>query len=356
MHEYIGAIHIHSDYSDGTGRIEDIAEAASEAGLDYIVITDHNTIRSKEDGYERWLKGVMVLIGYEVNDINNKNHYLTLGMDEVIGTYRMLDNGELGCKLEAREYVRMINQKGGIGFTAHPDEERQESYPWTEWDTDEFTGIEIWNHMSEWAEGIGRHNKLDQFIHPLKSIYAPPKKTLQRWDEIALRRDIIGIGGVDAHAFKENLLGLFTVKIFAYKVLFKSIRTHILLDSPIEVNNPDHFFSGKQKIIQALKKGRCFVANYYNGDAKGFIFSCEHDGEIFNMGDSIKKSKVQSSKFKVIAPRDCIIKLIHNGNMINEYAGKEKEWDMAEPGVYRAECWRNDKGWIFSNHIKIINS
>ena len=103
MNEYVGAIHIHSTYSDGTGKIEDIAQAASDSGLDFIMMTDHNTLKPKEDGYEKWINNVMVIIGYEVNDMSNKNHYLVFGLDEVIGTFQVLENGELGCKLSAKE-------------------------------------------------------------------------------------------------------------------------------------------------------------------------------------------------------------------------------------------------------------
>ena len=52
----------------------------------------------------------------------------------------------------------------GIGIIAHPDERRNyfaeyPPYPWIEWVLDEFTGIEIWNHMSEWVEGLTQQNK-----------------------------------------------------------------------------------------------------------------------------------------------------------------------------------------------------
>ena len=40
MHEYSGAVHIHSVYSDGTGKIEDIARAAYDSGVDFIMMTD----------------------------------------------------------------------------------------------------------------------------------------------------------------------------------------------------------------------------------------------------------------------------------------------------------------------------
>jgi len=362
MYEYSGAIHVHSRYSDGTGRIEDIARAAAEAGLDYIIITDHNTLKPKEDGYERWINGVMVIIGYEMNDLNNENHYLTLGLDKLIGTYENLENGELGCSLAARDYVRLVNESGGFGFMAHPDERRHErgekSYPWTHWEISEFTGIEIWNHMSEWAEGLTNGNKLERFVHPLKSISSPSAETLSKWDELSQNRRVVGIGGVDAHAFKENLLGLFQVEVFAYKVLFKSIRTHVLLDSPIKVNDENTFEQEKEKILNGLRNGRCFVGNYYQGDARGFRFYAERMGKIFNMGETVsevprKKSEARS-RLKVEVPAKCVVKLIHNGYTVDEMEGHKKVWEADEPGVYRVECWKNGKGWIFSNHIRLM--
>jgi len=356
MYEYAGAVHIHSVYSDGSGKIEDIAKAAYDSDLDFIMMTDHNTIKPKEDGYEKWLNNVMVLIGYEVNDMANKNHYLTFGMNEVIGSYQELGNGELGCKLSAAEYVRQIKDKGGIGFLAHPDEERTHlpehpSYPWLE-ETDDYTGIEIWNHMSEWIEGMDESNKLDRFLHPLKSIIAPPEKTLRRWDNAALKRHITGIGGVDAHALKQNVLGFFEVEIFAYKVLFKSIRTHVLLNDPIIKNNAQGFVKDKQQILTALKEGKCFIANYYNGNAKGFRFYAEFKGMTCNMGDTIT-AKGEKVILRTLVPAECKIRLIHNGEPVKELTGMNASWDTDKPGIYRVECLKNERGWIYSNHIRI---
>lgn len=46
MHEYVGALHIHSVYSDGTGTVEEIINYAREVGLDYLILTDHNTVKA----------------------------------------------------------------------------------------------------------------------------------------------------------------------------------------------------------------------------------------------------------------------------------------------------------------------
>ncbi|MEO8512909.1 MAG: CehA/McbA family metallohydrolase [Ignavibacteria bacterium] len=356
MYEYAGAVHIHSVYSDGTGKIEEIAKAAYDSDLDFILMTDHNTLKSKDDGYEKWLNNVMVIVGYEVNDMANKNHYLTFGIDEVIGSYQELANGELGCKLSAKEYVKQIKDKGGIGFLAHPDEERKHlpehpSYPWLE-ETDDYTGIEIWNHMSEWIEGMNEGNKIDRFLHPLKSIISPSVKTLKRWDLAAMKRHVTGIGGVDAHALKQNVLGFFEVEIFAYKVLFKSIRTHVLIDEPIVKNNNAAFEKDKCQILEALKNGKCFFANYNNGNPKGFRFFAEFKGMSCNMGDSIT-SNGENIQLKALVPQECIVKLIHNGNLISESKTMNTAWNVKKPGVYRVECWTGDRGWIFSNHIRV---
>jgi hypothetical protein len=356
MHEYVGAIHIHSVYSDGTGKIEDIAKAAYDSDLDFIMMTDHNTIKPKEDGYERWLNNVMVIIGYEVNDMDNKNHYLTFGLDEVIGTYQVLDNGELGCKLPAKEYVKQIREKGGVGFLAHPDEVRQHlpehpSYPWTE-DTDDYQGIEIWNHMSEWVEGMDENNKLDRFLHPLKSIISPSAKTLKRWDNASINRHVTGIAGVDAHALKQNILGFFEVEIFPYKVLFKSIRTHVLIDRPFEKNSKLYFEDNKNRVLEALRNGKCFSSNYYHGNAKGFRFYADYKGKTYTSGDTVN-SNGEKVILRTLVPKECKIRLVHNGKVLNEKTGMEATWDSFENGVYRVECWINDKGWIFSNHIRI---
>ncbi len=358
MYEYSGAVHIHSIYSDGTGKIEDIAKAAFDSGLDFIMMTDHNTLKPVSDGYNRWINGVLVIIGYEINDLQNKNHYLAFGIDEVIGTYKELDNGELGCKLNAEDYVKQIKERGGIGFLAHPDEQRQHlpehpSYPWIS-ETEDYTGIEIWNHMSEWIEGMNESNKIDRFLHPLKSIVAPNERSIKRWDKAAEKRHITAIGGVDAHALKQNVLGFFEVEIFAYKVLFKSVRTHVLTDEPIAANSKEDYETGVNLILDALKNGKCFISNHYYGSAKGFRFFAEFRGITCNMGDDI--TNIGSPVIlKVLVPKECRIRLIHNGVLVDEIIAMNASWNAEKAGIYRVECWQGDKGWIFSNHIRLNN-
>jgi PHP domain len=347
MFEYVGALHMHSTFSDGSGEVKEIAKYASETGLDYIILTDHNTLRALKEGYEGWYGDTLLLVGCEINDKENKNHYLAFGIEETYST-----------RMSAKNYVKKVKEAGGIGFLAHPHEKRTHMkehppYPWVEWDTEDFTGIEIWNHMSEWMENLTEQNKYQSFIHPLKTIESPPIDTLKVWDQLNLKRKVVGIGGVDAHAHKYNLLGFLEVEIFPYKVLFKSIRTHIYLSEKIEKGKGiNHLKKAKELIYSALKEGRCFIANDYHGDSKGFEFFAESEGKTYQMGDEIKKHN--QIKLEVSAPQKGEIKLVRNGKKIETLESNKAEFIVARKGMYRVEVYLNDKAWIFSNHIRVI--
>lgn len=346
MYEYVGAIHMHSTFSDGTGEVPDIAKYAGEVGLDFILLTDHNTLRALDEGFEKWYGNTLVLVGVEINDKENKNHYLAFGINEAFST-----------RTPAIKYVAKVKEQGGIGFLAHPHEKRKHkehpAYPWTEWDTEDFTGIEIWNHMSEWVENLTEENKYRSFLHPLRTVSAPPKETLKVWDELNLKRKVVGIGGIDAHAHKYNLVGFLEVEIFPYKVLFKSIRTHILTDESLKKGkSTKDIETAKWQIYNTLKDGRCFFANDYVAESKGFRFFAEHNGKKYQMGDTVPDSK--NVKLRVFLPiAEAEIRLIRNGHSVEKTTGIDAEFVLEKKGVYRVEVYKDNRAWIFSNHIRV---
>jgi hypothetical protein len=227
------------------------------------------------------------------------------------------------------------------------------AYPWTEWDSEDFNGIEIWNHMSEWMENLTEDNKYQAFLHPLRTIQAPQKETLKIWDELNLKRKVVGIGGIDAHAHKYNLLGFLEVEIFPYKVLFKSIRTHILLEEELERENSEESIkNSKELIYSALADGKCFFANDYHADSKGFRFFAEADDKIFQMGDYITSAEKIILKV-LLSVQNAEISLIRNGKQIAKTTDKSAEFVINKIGAYRVEVYIHNKTWIFSNHIRI---
>jgi hypothetical protein len=347
MFEYVGALHMHSTFSDGSGEVGEIAKAADEVGLDFVALTDHNTLRALKENYEKWYGNTLLLVGCEINDKENKNHYLAFGIEDTVST-----------RLSAREYVKLVKDKGGIGFIAHPHEKRTHMkehppYPWVDWSIEDFDGIEIWNHMSEWMENLTEENKYQSFLHPLRTIDAPQKDTIKIWDELNQKRKVVGIGGVDAHAHKYNLLGFLEVEIFPYKVLFKSIRTHILTNKEIvKGESQQEIDIAKKNIYNSLAAGNCFVANDYHGDSKGFRFFAESPNKFYQMGETI--SNENKTKFTVLLPvPKAKVRLIKNGILIDEVETDQAQFICSDKGAYRVEVHLNNKSWIYSNHIRI---
>jgi len=340
-YEYVGVMHIHSKDSDGTKSIPEIAKIGNGLGLDFLFFTDHMTLKSLHLGREGWYGKTLVIIGYEIHDKDNKNHYLAFNVPEV-----------LPGELSAQEYVKKVKQEGGLGIIAHPDEIRKAipqfpSYPWTAWDAQGFDGIEIWNQMSEWMEKLTKINQLKMILSPRSALFSPTQRVLEKWDELNQERKVVGVGGVDAHAHSLEI-GPFKITIFPYKVQFQSIRTHILLDEPLSQD----FQAARKQILTALKNCNVFCSHFRWGDAKGFSFLAQSRNEIAKIGNQIDLK--EEVKLKVQTPQDAEIKLLCNGKLIEGASGNTLEYQMKDKGNYRVEVFRKGKGWIFSNHIRVI--
>ncbi|MGH8016525.1 MAG: histidinol-phosphatase, partial [Candidatus Zixiibacteriota bacterium] len=52
-------------------------------------------------------------------------------------------------------------------------------------------------------------------------------------------------------------------------------------------------------------------------------------------------------------PAKATVHLIHNGNRVLTTETDSLDYAVKQPGLYRVECWRGNRGWIFSNHIRI---
>lgn len=346
-YEYVGVMHIHSKDSDGSKSIPEITKIGEKLGLDFLFFTDHMTLKSYHLGLEGWYPKdssngkTLVVIGYEINDQDNKNHYLVFNLKDLVP-------GEL----KAKEYVKEVKNQGGFGIIAHPDEirktiQRFPSYPWTSWETEDFNGIEIWNQMSEWMEKLTKINQLKMIFSPRRSLESPTPRILSKWDGFNKKRKVVGVGGVDAHAYPIDI-GPLRVTIFPYKVQFKSIRTHIILEKRLSSD----FLEAKGQLFSALEGCNVFSSNYRWGDAKGFMFYAKLKDKIYKIGDEVPFE--DEINLWVKTPDSAHIKLISDGNIVAEKIGENLSYRVEGRGNYRVEVFRNGRGWIFSNHIRIV--
>jgi hypothetical protein len=338
-HEACGCIHLHTRFSDGTSDMDTLVRTAAVLGLQYVVVTDHMTLRAAHEGWQGWHDGVLVDVGYEHHDSSLKHHYLVLGLNEVLSEHD-----------SPQRYVNQVRERNGIGFIAHPFEKRDyfsglPAYPWTDWAVQGFDGLEIWNQMSEWVEGLRGWYSIVKFMYPRRFLAGPPPELLRKWDELNARQLTAGIGGVDAHTHRLRW-GPFSYTIFPLKVELKGIRTHVFTEQPLVHLNAEE---AQKQLHAALAFGHCFVSNYRRGDARGSrMFLRDARGQLHPPGRSAKPVS-GSAQLEISLPERADIRVMRDGAEVQRLRGSGVTADATADGVYRLEVYRRGKLWMLSN-------
>lgn len=340
-YHYSGVIHMHTTDSDGSLPFDDVLKIGQECGLDFMLFSDHNTLKKLKEGKEGWYDKTLAIIGCEINDPNNQNHYLAFNLKETVP-----------FGLPAEEYVAEVARRGGTGIIAHPIETRSVlpqygKYPWTAWGALGFNGIELWNHMSEWMEHLTPLNRPMMLFTPRRFLVRPKREVLDLWDKLNQTKKVCGIMSADAHAFKHKVIGPFSVTIFPYEVKFKALRTNLMLRKPLS----QKFELAKEELLEAIRNCSVYGSNFRWGDAKGFEFKAEQKGNEAIMGEEMEIEGLVNLSAKT--PRRGTFRLICDGQVVKEAEGNDFIYQTRQPGLYRVEVLKEGKGWIYSNHIRL---
>ncbi|MFH1686057.1 MAG: histidinol-phosphatase [bacterium] len=338
--QYVGAIHMHTTDSDGTKPLDEVVQLGRDTGLEFMMFSDHMSLRNKEAGGEGFYGKTLVTIGYEHNDLNDHHHYL------------LFDSPRVYPKdMTPAQYVAAGATDGAVGIMAHPDEIRtalieHPAYPWTDWNVAGFTGIELWNQMSEWTEKLTRFNKLVMAFSPRKSMVSPTDRILKKWDDLSRERKVVGIAGADAHAFPIKV-GPMTVEIFPYKVHFRTLRCFVILSERMSSD----FEKAKTQLYDAIRECRLFFANERWGAAERFEFTARAGDNEVTCGGRLPLTGEVVLQTRL--PSRANLRLIHNGEPIVTTQSDSLDFKVESPGIYRVEAHKGKRGWIYSNHIRI---
>lgn len=352
MHEIRVNLHMHTRYSDGTGLHKDIAAAAIRQGLDAVIVTDHNVLVRDFEGYHHdGDKRVLMLIGQEVHDQARdpqKNHLLIFGANRDLAT--LAD--------DPQALINAVREAGGICFLAHPHEPaaplfRETDITWENWEVQGYTGIELWNHLSQLKYKLNNWpSAIFHVFFPFLYSHGPDLPTLQKWDELLTSgRRVHAVGGSDAHALHYRL-GPIKKTIFPYDFHFRALNTHLLLDSPLG----DDSHADVERVLESLRRGRGWVGFDLLAPTRGFRFTAQGRENEAVMGDEISLAGGVTLQVKVPAAAE--ISLWRNGQRVQAWKRAEAcAHTVTEAGVYRVEVHRNylgaRRGWIYSNPIYV---
>jgi hypothetical protein len=189
--ELRGAIHVHTNRSDGTGTVAEVAAAAARAGLHFVVFTDHGD-GTREPDPPRYREGVLCIDAVEIS--TSDGHVLALGIPQA--PY------PLGG--DARDVVEDVARLGGFAIAAHPMSNKPE-LDWRDW-TVPVDGLEWLNGDSEWRDESAWTLARALLTYPARRVETlallldRPAAVLRQWDTLVQQRKVVAIVGADAHA------------------------------------------------------------------------------------------------------------------------------------------------------------
>jgi hypothetical protein len=348
-----GAIHIHTRRSDGTGTVDDVAAAASRAGLNFIVLTDHGD-GTREPDSPAYRHGVLCIDAVEISTAHG--HLVALG----------LPRAPYSLGGEARDVVEDVRRLGGMAIAAHPSSARAQ-LRWTDWNVD-LDGLEWANADSEWRDEplltFARTLLTYPFRRPeaLATLLDRPQEAFERWDALSRERPIVAVAASDAHA-RIALTSLgdpydnrISIHLPSYESIFRTFSIAI----------PGLALTGEAKsdsraVLDAIRRGGVYSSIDALAGPVALSFSAsDPDGSVAMGQDLIMKGPTMLV-VQTNSPESATITLLRNGQPLKSGAGPRLEYQASEAGVYRVEMqWPGAPGqppvpWVVTNPIYLLN-
>jgi hypothetical protein len=161
-----GDLHCHTHHSDAHGNVFDIAVAAGHKGLDFLAITDHNTVSHWDEIFSFNYERPILLPGEEITTYK--------GHANVWGTGRWLDF-RCTSREDMRRVYEVANREERIFSINHP---KPGGPPWEFGLEIPFECLEVWHGM--WHLGN--------------------ETSLRKWKDLLQKgQRIIAVGGSDTH-------------------------------------------------------------------------------------------------------------------------------------------------------------
>jgi len=260
--ELRGAWHVHTTRSDGRGSPTDVARSAHGAGLDFLVLTDHNPRELPTPARE---EGVLLVPGEESTT--------PFGHLADVGSKRALTDAE---KVSAP--VRAVLDLGGLPVLAHPLHPQR---AWTDLAQARLAGgVEVWSGDSAW--GALRQRPFTRLLPALGTALVSPERAMvfalaeaRPVEDWMLALDgpepKLAFCGPDAHGYPSYVSGLRWMSIHLTGITS-------LPEAPAE---------GTQAVIQELRAGRFYCAVDALAPAAGFAV-LPADRRTFRVGEILE--------------------------------------------------------------------
>jgi hypothetical protein len=349
LHDLSAVVHVHSTYSDGTATVPELLDAAREARAGALLLSDHDTLAARRDGWEGTHAGVFLMVGEEIS--SRTGHYLAFGTE-----------GETPHRgRSATEIASAVRAAGGVGFAAHPFSRggrmlvpalarrvvRPHGWPALA-DPGGCDGIELWSLTTDAAESWRTPREALRGLRRQEETVAagPPPRHLRAWDALSARRRVPAIGGLDGHQPGLRLRGRVRSPL-PHDRTFRLLRTHLLCARPLG----GEAGADAVAILEALRAGSAWVHSPAAGDAEGARMWAEAPGGLVAMG---AEAAVGRAVLRVRLPRPATLTVRRDGaGILRTTPVGSLDVDIEAPGAYRVEARIDGRFWLLSNPVHL---
>ncbi len=346
-----GSLHVHTRRSDGAGTVEQVARAARDAGLQFVVFADHgDATRSPEP--PRYIERVLCIDAVEIS--TTAGHYLVLGMGQA--PYRLAG--------EPRDVVADVHRLGGFGIVAHPTSAKPE-LAWRDWDLP-FDGIEWLNADSEWRDegrlSLAKSAATYFFRAPqtIAALFDRPATLLTRWDALNERRRVVGVAGHDVHARVGRAPADdagergWLLQLPSYRAAFSTFAVRARLERRWSGDAAND----AALLLRAIRAGHVYTAVDALATPVAFEFTARGDGQVAHEGDELPVTSEVELEARAPGVPGLSMILLRDGHPVAMGAGTLRVGGRTHTvrSVYRVEAYLAGRGgvpWILSNPIYV---
>lgn len=289
---YRGDFHSHTVHSDGLNTIDEYAVAAPRAGLDFLAITDHNTVSHFDEIACRPADSFLLIPGEEVTTF--------WGHANVWGA---------GCWVDFRchddqgmqQIIDWVHARGALFSPNHP----KTGWPW------EFTTVRGFRVVEAW-QGAWR------FFN---------EESREFWERrLRAGERVTAVGGSDCHSLPPaEPKQPWTVGTPC---------TWVHVRGPLD----------EAGVLDAVRAGHVFLSEDPTGPHLEFDATC--DGKPYMMGDTVqaREGALLQLRLQYKGPAEKKLRLIRNGELWQEAVADTEDVTLAfelpldEPGYIRVEA------------------
>jgi hypothetical protein len=228
--------------------VEEVAAAARAAGLQFVLLTDHNDFVPREPVF---MEGVLMVPGVEISTVSG--HLVAFGMQTPLDGPRARQEG-----------VSAVEAAGGVSVLGHPVQQKN---PWRDpegarrargfelYSADTFFRDAVRSPFSRLIPAVGAY--FSNPLHGVMVLVTPQPESTERLLELTRERPRLALCSHDAHGWPR------------YEDVFRSLAMYLPPGALPEPLSTDPQAAAAQ-VVRALSGGQAVCAFQALGDPTGF--------------------------------------------------------------------------------------